>query len=309
MKLNATKSGLGLLIWAFFLLAIGLALVLVAELVDYSTNIQKLVHEVGFAIVVAVVVWIIFEQLSHARSDAIWRGRMEQINQNVFYGVLGRRLPSALIGTANELILTRDFIRSGLRIEYELKSDSCVDSLGNRIPFVEVTAVITYALRNVGYLPKPFPVVIFLPNPFRQALKERVSVTRVVVRQDELDITDARRAFEVDLLESQRSQVAFNCNEDIILQPDETVQLTFEYVMAKEKDDDEIFNTIFAADSITLKIRDRDPLERQVGARSLHPKPLQCLRCSPEGGQYEFQLSDYLLPYQGVVFWWKRNAE
>jgi hypothetical protein len=305
---NKKSFGWSFWTWAGLSLALGLILILIADRMEGSPHLSTLFHEVGFAIIVAVLIWLIFERLSHARTDAIWHSRIDQITEDVFYGVLRRRIPKALMKTANELILTRDFVRSFLTIEYELKS-MLTDA---QVHFVQLATTISYRLENIGDDDARFPVAISIPNPQVAALKKYVKVNRIIIQdstgRDEVDLAGPMRNFETDLENSREPQVTLHC-KTISLKSEETVELTFDYVMAKEEEDDEIFQTIFAADSITLRITDRDGPFRVIGARSLHPRKLECLRYSPETGHYHYHLPHYLLPYQGVVFWWKRGIE
>ena len=82
------------------------------EKIPFSELLEKLLHEVGFALVVAAVIWIVFESFSSAQTEEQWNQRLDRISKDVFHGVLGRNLPQDLIKTAFDLVLTQNFIRS-----------------------------------------------------------------------------------------------------------------------------------------------------------------------------------------------------
>src|SRR5690606_11582625 len=88
------------------------------------------------------------------------------------------------------------------------------------------------------------------------------------------------------------------------LEPGERVEVEMRYVMAREEEDSESFETLYPSDSIRLMIVDRGPTARRVGASSHHPMELEDQ--TMDGGPYQFRLNRYLLPHQGFSIWWKK---
>jgi hypothetical protein len=111
---------------------------------------KTLTHEIGFALLVAVTIWLTFEFFSHAESEAIWEERIEKMSKNVFFGVFRRNFPPEFPKEANALVLASNFIRSGLHITYNIADESFIDRTGRTQSFVKLNAVLRCKVRNVG---------------------------------------------------------------------------------------------------------------------------------------------------------------
>jgi hypothetical protein len=142
--------------------AIAVIILLLHEKVPYPWA-KDLLHEVGFALLVAVFIWVVFDYFSHTDQEARWRARIEQITSEVFYGVLRRNLPKELLAEANTLILNQMFIRKGMSLEYILEDDTYTDEAGNENRFTKVSAAIRYVIVNVSDSQQKFPVAVMLP--------------------------------------------------------------------------------------------------------------------------------------------------
>jgi hypothetical protein len=70
---------------------LGLAFILVSPRIPNPGG--DLLHEIGFALVVAVVIWITFHVLSDADQEERWRRRIEQVTGTVFYPSRGASCP------------------------------------------------------------------------------------------------------------------------------------------------------------------------------------------------------------------------
>src|SRR3954454_24642407 len=86
-------------------LAFVLGIVLILLKHEVPPWAEDVFHEVGFALLVAVIIWVTFDYFSHYDEEERWRSRIEQITGEVFYGVLRRKLPKELVAEANILVL------------------------------------------------------------------------------------------------------------------------------------------------------------------------------------------------------------
>ena len=119
------------------------------------------------------------------------------------------------------------------------------------------------------------------------------------------DLTAAEKAFREDMNDDQKYTARFAL-DPIDLEPNAEVEIIFDYVMAKEDEDTEIFQTLYPADSAIITVMDRGPTPRAVRARSIHVSALENDTSAQATGTYNFKLSKYLLPHQGFVIWWKK---
>lgn len=266
-------------------------------------------HEIGFALLVAVTIWGSFELFEQAKTDDEWNNKIEKIARNVFFGVFKRNFPEEFIKEANILVLDHTFIRSGLNVTYTITDGSYTDRAGQTRPYVKLYSIARYKIRNVGNTNSKLPIGINLPNPLIDEMKSNCKVLRITIkrggREEKPDLTAGEEAFRKSIEDDKKYQVSFRL-EPIELEPNEEVEIIFDYVMAKEDEDTEIFQTLYPADSVSITIMDRGPTERAVRARSIHVSDLENDTSAETTGTYNFKLSKYLLPHQGFVIWWKR---
>jgi hypothetical protein len=265
-------------------------------------------HEIGFALLVAVVIWTTFEFFSRADTEDRWNKRIEQTARAVFFGVFKRNFPDEYIQEANALVLDHTFIRSGMSVTYTLEDGTYESRYKTIRKYVKLYAVARHEVKNVGNAPAILPITIGLPNPLINEMKAECRVLGISARrggiEQKMDITAAQAEFAKALQDDNNSQVKFEI-PSLTLQPGERVDLVFNYVMAKEEEDSEIFQTRYPADSLTITIVDRGPTERVIRARSIHVVNLDDNTSAEQQKTYNFRLPRYLLPHQGFVLWWK----
>jgi hypothetical protein len=270
---------------------------------------HDLTHEIGFALIVAITIWGTYEFFTQAESEEQWNERIENITRNVFLGVLKRNFPSAFIAEANLLVLEHTFIRSDLHVTYTMSDGVYKDRAGKDQTFVKLNAVARFKVKNVGNKKETLPIQIGLPNPLIDEMKSTCKVNGVTIKrggkEERCNLADAEVAFREEMKNDDRFQVPFKV-ESIDVEPNDEVELIFDYAMAKEAEDTEIFQTLYPAASVIITIVDQGSTKRVVRARSLHRTPLENDTSAYTTGTYIFKLDQYLLPHQGYAIWWKR---
>jgi hypothetical protein len=63
--------------------------------------ILLLLQEVGFALIVALVIWGMWEYFSQAETEDQWNARIERVAKSVFFGVFKPNFPEEMIQEAN----------------------------------------------------------------------------------------------------------------------------------------------------------------------------------------------------------------
>ena len=121
---------------------------------------QNFSKEVGFALIVAVVIWAVFEYFAREENEEMWKARIRDISENIFYGVLRRKLPVEYIQLANEVVLSPKFIRTDWQLDIFAK-----DSNFGR-DFVEFNIRSRFKITNVTDDPHDFPFDIGVPIVF-----------------------------------------------------------------------------------------------------------------------------------------------
>lgn len=304
-----------------FLSRNGLIAVLVSGLLLLSSYtvfheeefLHLLTREIGFALVVAVTIWVTFDSFLHWESEDKWTRRIEHISKNVFFGVFRKNFPEEFIREANVLLLDHTFMRRALHITYTITEDSYCDGVGGPERwFVKLNAVVGCKVRNVGNSVAKLPIGIGLPNPMVDEMKPHCRVIKVARKLDgkevAFDLTEGETKFRASLQDDSLSHIPFELPA-IDLAPGAEIDLIFNYVMAKEEEDTEIFQSLFPCESVTITVVDAGPTKRVVRARSIHPSDLENFTSSDQPGgakTYNFKLDRYLLPHQGYAIWWKK---
>lgn len=272
--------------------------------------LSLLIREIGFALMVAIVIWGVFEYFSAEETESNWNRRVETMTKNVFFGVLGKNLPRDLIEEAHVLLLDQNFIRSGFHVNYVLTDDVFTRQDGTKAPYVRVDATARYKMINIGSTPIDCPVAIGLPNPIISGLKEKCGVNRLIVKLNgnskNVNLTEGEKKFREAL--KKDGDMARFVGPTVSIAPNQPCEIVWDYVMAKEEEDTEIGQTLYPMDSLSITVVDRNPGKRAVHARSIHPAELEDDTSAKSQGTYNFRLNRYVLPHQGFMIWWKKVA-
>lgn len=292
--------------------AVGVILLLAAGYVP-SGFWRDFLQEIGFAFVVAVIIWSSFEFFSQSESDEHWNRRIELIAKNVFFGVFKRNFPQEFIKEANILVLDHSFIRLGTNVTYTLQDKIYTDRYGAQQKFVELETVLRFKIKNISNSTSSLPLVIALPNPVINELKPFCKVVKIKVEgmpgitQSYLDrqVAETETRFREAIKDDTLSHVPFRACE-LSIKSDAEVEIVYEFTMAKEEEDTEICQTMYPMESVNITIVDRGPTPRVVRARSIHHADLENDTSASGTGTYNFRLNRYLLPHQGYAIWWKK---
>ena len=268
-------------------------------------------HEVGFALLVSLIVWGLFEAQLSQEAETTWQKRIQKVTENVFHAVLRKDLPKALLDEANNLVLNSSLIRENFSVTYTLNDARF--RLGDcDTPCVIVDAVIEFTMRNIGSDTVEWPVKAALPNPIHPDLRARVGVKALTVIKGgqavSVDMEEAEKRFRSDLENNALTTIVF-CPGQVTLAPGETCHMSASYSMAKEAEDTELLGTLYPSDGLRLTIFDQTGGEgRLLFARAVHRNPLESISEGVDApGVKIFKVSGYLLPHQGVLIWWKRK--
>lgn len=296
----------------------GMALLLTAHLVvvDKEAVLFLLLHEIGFALIVSLVVWAMFEaQLSH-EAEATWDRRIERVTKNVFQAVLRKDLPKELLDEANNLVLNSRLTRNAFTVTYTLADAQFEIGPGKNRDCVVVDALMEFTMHNVSTEEVDWPVNLLLPNPVHAGMKQLVAVRDMTVTKGGeaviLDLEGARRGFLEQMEDNSKTRVPFSAGK-VLLRPGEACEFSASYVMAKEAEDTELLSTLYPADGLRITIFDTaGDRNRITFARSVHRQPVEIVsRGDNAAGNAAkiFRVPGYLLPHQGVLIWWKRRPD
>ncbi|MDP5279937.1 hypothetical protein Q9Q95_13460 [Sphingomonas sp. DG1-23] len=295
------------------LLVLAASLLLLLSKYVFPTGLMHVgTHEVGFALIVSLVVWSLFEAQLSQEAEATWDARIERVTKNVFQAVLRRDLPKELLDEANNLVLNSSLMRQGFTVTYTLMDDKFCPAGGDELDCVLVEAIMEFTMRNVSTDTICWPVALALPNPVHPKLKDRVKVTSIDVRKGGesvvLDLVNAEANFRVAMRANENTAVRYAAGE-VSLNRGESCTFSATYVMAKEVEDSELLQTLYPADGVRITVFDRAGDARRVTfARSVHRQMLEHIPSDLRHPTAKiFKIPGYLLPHQGVLIWWKKK--
>jgi hypothetical protein len=281
-----------------------------AHAADQKSLILLLIQEVGFALIVALVIWAMWEYFSQAETEDQWNARIERVAKSVFFGVFKRNFPEELIQEANLLLLEQNFVRTECQLIYTMMDDMFDRDDGVQTPFVRMETIARFKIKNIGNSTIACPVAISLPNPVHGGMKEKCGVRRVQYRTIgdwiTIPLQDSEREFRSQLADDNNDQARFIL-PSIPIAPNQEIDIIWDYVMTKEDEDSELMLSLFPTDSISITIVDRGPTPRFVRAKSIHRTPLEKISSDEPRGTYSYRVDRYLLPRQGFLIWWKRD--
>lgn len=266
-------------------------------------------REVGFALVVAVVIWTVFEYFARAENEALWDERMRDLASNVFYSATGRDFPIQYHAIASEIAFHLSFMRSGWTLHYSIR-DAEIENDGECVPFVSVTCTSKFEIANITSEVREFPCRVGLPIPPAKFLRDHVAVLGYVVWKDgvrsEFDLQEAQRHFTSR--QDDDGATEFFSLGAMQLKPREKLEVSISFKLAKLPNDTELVQTVYPSDSLRISIEDHGPKKRKIGACSIHPDNLETVAAVALEGSYHYRISRYLLPHNGAAFWWNSIA-
>ncbi|WP_439471877.1 hypothetical protein [Brevundimonas sp.] len=303
--------GWNLIVRVTGLVVVALLLLLLSEFVVKAEPAHTLLHEIGFAFIVSAVLWLVFELHLSNKSEKTWEGRIDNIIQNVFLGVLRKDLPKGLIDEVQRVILDAQFVRRQYRIEYRLKDATFAATPQTQSDCVEMVVRLSYKLTNITKQILPLELKITLPNPIHPALKTFNQVQSFKVfregKEIALDLSQARAGFQKALKDDTTTEVPFVLPE-IQIGPGHEISVEAEYAMAKEAEDSELLEMLYPGDGLEMTIDDRGVAGRRlVYARSVHRVGIEADVSAINPETKYLRIEDYVLPSQGVLVWWKRT--
>lgn len=265
----------------------------------WQAVVHLTLHEIGFALVVAGVIWALFEYFTQNEL-------MEKISQNVFGAMLKRDLPEALIDEAFDLILHQKLVRKDMSLTYHLSEAFFTNRAGTQQKYVQLEIWVKYKIKNVSRGAAEWTVQISLPNPMINELKPLCRVTKFQIDDVEQDSSSAEQAFrsKAGIDDDKVPEVPYRLTK-LRLKPGEERDVYICYFLAKEEEDTEVLQMGLPADGIDITIVDNGPTQRVMRAASIHPSPLTQISGTDLSGPYIFKLRRYFLPHQGVRIWWK----
>ena len=271
------------------------------DIVEFS---QHLLRDVSISFMVAVVLLVAIEVDHRRHLDDSFQKKLEAISQNVFSGVFNTKLPSAYIHRIVDDMLKAELVREDMSVTYTLSDrERAVD--GETVRWILVEADTTYILRNISENTVIFPIGISLPNPMVPEMKGDVRIGLCKFNAEELLTPEHTSALRF-LLNSSSNTCKVEI-KNVEVPPNARIPVQMSYSMAKEVEDTEVFRTVLAVDAVSIHVFDRTRDGLEIEADAIRVNMIERISGSDGARAHRWRTTGYTLPWQGVLFWWKRR--
>lgn len=292
-----------------FLLGL-LSVVLCKASTGENDNIFKdVLREIGFAAMVSVMMWTIFDVLRKKEEEILWNSRIEKISNNVFNSVLRKNLPKELINQAISVNLECPLLRGDFEGLYEIRDAH--KGQGYDHDFLIIKSNVSFTIKNISSEKTDYQAKVSLPNQINKEMKSLIKVERIecisngtVINLDKSP-QDASAEF-ITSLNMDGNSAIYDAGT-VFLDPNQEIQVVAKYTMTKELEDTEFLHTRTPSKAMKVTIVDAGDRPRKFFAKSVHKNPLAD-QSSDDATTKIYRISDYVLPYQGIMWWWKNDV-
>ncbi|MEA3065141.1 MAG: hypothetical protein QOJ27_1587 [Sphingomonadales bacterium] len=293
------------------LLILSVLLLVASARFDEESAWHSLLHEPGFALLVALATWWGFELWRRIEDEREWAHRIEVIQKNVFLGVLGKDIPPPVLNEANRLILCADFVREEMDVVWTLYDHEVVDASGTAESCVLISARMEYVARNISAKETDYPLFVVLPNPRQDHFKPGCEISSIgyVDKDRRLNDLTGNVAQAYAVAREHRGKLYPKVMADYVpLQPGEAIRVFATYKMVKKLEDCEFQQTMMPTTSLKVTVVDRtSDSKRTVYARAIHSREMEP-DPTADPRTYVFALTGSALPHQGIMIAWDSNG-
>ncbi|MEA2896098.1 MAG: hypothetical protein QOJ84_1713 [Bradyrhizobium sp.] len=284
------------------------------HVVEQKTLLLRVVQEVGFALIVALVIWAAWEVFKQAETEEQWNKHIDRVSRSVFFGVLKRNFPEGLVDEARQLVFEKDFVRMGSSHLFTLRDDTYQLDDGQQAACVLVEVLHRFKIKNVANEARDYLVTVGLPNPFHPGLKPKCKVLQVQIRipggaLEDQPLGEAETKFRnaLDQPDNARDHFFFDV-KTIKIQSGQEIEVIWNYTVPKEEEDTEVVLFAYACEAVVISVIDMQPTKRTVRAKAIHRAMLENVSSRATPGIYSYRLDHFFLPRQGFMIWWKHEA-
>ncbi|OUJ04965.1 hypothetical protein [Gluconobacter sp. DsW_058] len=270
---------------------------------------KDVLREIGFAAMVSVMMWTIFDVLRKKEEENLWNSRIEKISNNVFNSVLRKNLPKELISQAISVNLECPLLRGDFEGLYEIKDVHKGQEYDH--DFLIIKSNVSFTIRNISSEKTDYQAKVSLPNQINKEMKSLIRVEKIECTSNGTVINldkspqDASAEFITSLNKDENSAV-YDAGT-VFLDPNQEIQVVAKYTMTKELEDTEFLHTRTPSKAMKVTIVDAGDRPRKFFAKSVHKNPLAD-QSSDDTTTKIYRISEYVLPYQGIMWWWKNDV-
>ncbi len=264
-----------------------------------ATTWIGVLREVGFASLIALILAVFIEQSSRARMEAAASKRQQEISENVFRGIFETDIPKVMVDEVVDSILKAKIIRLEHAATY-VADDKEIEIEGSRHSYVKLRIASLYTLKNVSRDEVQVPVTIMFPVHSQPVLRDLASLELISI-DDHVLTTEEIQEGDSALPNTEYEQ-RYQWFRPVASGGTLTVRSTF--TLIKEISDNEVWTSLYPSLTMRLSVT-MNCRNMEFGADALNRGTLKKVAGQGSTGHHGWELARPVLPYQGIIFWWR----
>lgn len=265
---------------------------------DETSLLLKLAHELGIALIIAVVLIYTIDGISKKKHELVAQSFTEALNKDIFHAVYKRYIPSVVFEEVERCVLGSKVIREAYRVSYTIEPLNPAPMGMPCNKYVRCVAQSSYTIRNLTDLTIKQDVTVNLERPLDAQLESLVKIDSFSI--DGISLTAAQ--IEAHTRKSD-SQISFM--QSIEIKPKGSVKISSRANIIKFSTDQEVWSSRIPSDGIELSVT--VPMGGfLVSANANHSQPINLIMENTVTKRWD--LKHGIFPFQSVVFWWHPSA-
>jgi hypothetical protein len=256
--------------------------------------------ELGIAGIVALVLALTIESLSHREFRKLAQSERNAIKKDVFHYVYGHSIPEEIVTEIEVQVLQSLFVKRNQSITH------LIERYEPNPKYVLLTTHVTYDLYNLTDKTQTYHLMTFSEAAPEPDLQDQAKYLRIRV-------DDCEKSFEMDvdqLVASQdRNKIGGHLviEQDIRILPDKPSRFALSMQTLKSLHDGyDIFLCSDPTCGFDIKVHVSHNLDLEVSAHSFHPENLKvAMEHSPPMQRYHWSMKRPLLMNQGAYVHWR----
>lgn len=271
---------------------------------------SSFLRELGFAGIVAVVVALTIERAAKDRQVSEVQDQLHKISESVFEAVLKRNLPATITDKVFDTVLNKEVIRKQSTIQFKFSElpDTAPEGREN---YLVLNVIHTYVIENVSKQTHRFPLRVFSPKPRDTRFAALLDLPTVTVDGTKLSEEEMQAGTrEIDDLGFERRFL-----HPVVILAGQSIKISTTSCLLKERSDNEIFTSLVSTEKLDVEVEFN--LSEQLSwhvdalhdAKALEPTDKRAPKPPYSLPKLSFKPTGVILPYQGIVIWWRPIIE
>jgi hypothetical protein len=263
--------------------------------VETPLLVKGLLHELGFAGLIAVILIFTIEAFNRERHQMSADSLLEKINGNLFRAIYKRYIPEKVFEEVEKCVMRCNVFRTDHSLDYTIDTFPVGTALKVEAEYFNCTAQTSYKLTNLLEQVAAHDVVVQIELPIDKQLFEYCTITEMKIGGDSMTKEE---------IESHTTTNASHriFRKTISIPRNGEIKISTKSNLLKKKMDSEIWCSRLPSDGLTLTVSTPSK-GLVVNAIANHSEALDHVLNNHVTQKW---ILDYgIFPHQSIIFWWK----